>query len=132
MGFLAAFGKVGGATFRKGAQHDLDRAARRRREGATVRNIQRRRAFIRKARAAQAENLVAGVATGAGLESSAFQGTRASLQTQTEFAKQLDSQARLRERAIANDQRKAQDSLARAQGFETFMSIGDDIVSGLG
>ena len=65
------------------AQKQSNEAQRRINE---LRNKQNKRAFLRQFRQAQADALQSAVAAGVGLESSAFQGTRASQATQAETA----------------------------------------------
>jgi len=91
---IAAFGKAMGGIYSHASQSALNRIANREAIARTDRNIEKRRAFIRQARTAMAENLTAGVATGASLDSSAFQGSHASLQTQTSQALNLDRRQR--------------------------------------
>lgn len=80
------FDIVGGAVqfgANRRAQKKLRRARKLERSAALLRNLQRRRTFIRSARAAQAANIVSASGQGAGfLDSSAFQGTQASIATQ--------------------------------------------------
>jgi hypothetical protein len=70
----AAAGAIGGSSKRK--------AARAREQINVITRIQQRRAFLNKFRQAQASVLVSGVASGAGIESSAVRGQQASNITQ--------------------------------------------------
>lgn len=69
-----AAGAIGGSKKRK--------AARARAQITRITRVQQRRAFLNKFRQAQASALVAGQASGAGLESSAIRGQQASNITQ--------------------------------------------------
>lgn len=83
---LAIVGQIGAIAINAGAASKLRRANKLLRRNKFQSIVQKRRAFLRNARAAIASNLVAGVATGASLDSSAFQGIAASLQTQEAVA----------------------------------------------
>lgn len=82
---MALFGDVLSLGRRKSADSARRRASSIQRKIGLMRTIQNRRAFIRSARGAMAQNLVQGISTGADLSSSGFQGTQASLQTQRDF-----------------------------------------------
>jgi hypothetical protein len=99
LGGVNPLGIVGAAASLRGrvkARSKFKKARKLSRLNQQLTFVQQRRAFIRQARQAQAANLVAGVATGADLASSAFQGSQASLKTQTATAlgEQRDTQAR--------------------------------------
>jgi len=74
----AAAGAIGGSKKRK--------AARARAQIGRITRVQQRRAFLNKFRQAQAAVLVTGVASGAGIESSAVRGQQASNITQRAVA----------------------------------------------
>jgi len=67
---------------RKNAEHATNRANRAKRKLAVLSTIQNRRNFIRQARGVQADVLLGGAQNVGGLDSSGFQGTQASVQTQ--------------------------------------------------
>jgi hypothetical protein len=112
---------------KKHARAELKRAGATERISVLVRNLQRRRSFIRAARQAQAEALIGGVASGAGLESSGVQGTLASLITQEQFGVFEVREQQRRGLKVAAQRAEAQETVERAQDFEsaidTFASI---------
>jgi len=84
---VAAIGfKVGSALLgsrkKRRAKKKLAEGRRLQRQNKILRAVQARRSFLRAARGAQAQALVAGVASGASVESSAVQGSLASIGTQ--------------------------------------------------
>lgn len=88
--------------FKRGsARRKLRRANRLDAVNVLQRNLQRRRAFIRNARAAQAQAAVAATSFEGGLDSSAFQGTSASIRTQEGFGLHEFDEARRRNRRAA-------------------------------
>lgn len=76
------------------------RAVKLQRTIRAISNVQRKRAFLNRFRSAQAETLIAGVASGAGLESSGVQATLASQVTQRNIGvSEFEEQQRLSQRA---------------------------------
>jgi len=110
--FAAAAVLTGLSLFAKGsAARRRRQAGRLQREIRLISRVQQRRQFVNRFRQAQAEALSGGVATGAGLGSSAVQGILASQATQFGVATgEFEEQVRLEARA---GQR-----LASAQRFE--------------
>lgn len=121
-------GQVGEFHQRGQAAQKLRAAGRQQRTALLVRNIQRRRAFIRAARGAQAQNLVAGAQREGGLESSAFQGIEASIQTQSEFGRFEFDTSQLRQQKIgalvAGAERDVQQAQTVKQATEFVSNVG--------
>jgi hypothetical protein len=103
---IAAAAKVISLGLSFGARKKRKRAARLQQQIQAISSRQRRRAFIRRFREAQAAALVSGVASGAGLESSAVAGTIASQRTQRGVAEgEFIDQSRLSAAAGSSLQR---------------------------
>jgi hypothetical protein len=133
-----ASGPVGAAVFigAKLLGFGLKRSAKKKRKAAQrlqrintqLRNVQARRQFVRAARGAQANALVAGAASGASLDSSGAQGNLASLQTQENvgLTEQKNTQVRNFNSRVLGD--KADKRLATAGALEdasnAFQSFG--------
>jgi hypothetical protein len=84
MPFFVAAAVLGGISlgFGASAASKKRKAARARQQIGKISRVQQRRSFLNKFRTAQAQALVAGQASGAGLESSALRGQQASNVTQ--------------------------------------------------
>ena len=115
-------GKIGQAFIGSSAKGNFKRASRARSKLKSLQAIQNRRAFLKQARGAIAANLVAGVGTGAGLDSSAFQGVAQSLQTQEAFGLFEQDISTQLSRQVDRETRRGQEQLARA---ETAGLLGD-------
>ncbi len=114
---IGVVGQVASFAERIKGRGKLKKARRLSKLNQQVLFAQQRRAFIRKAREAQALALVGGQATGADLSSSAVQGNLASLQTQEAVAlgEQRDTTRRTRE--IGGLVESAQSGIAAGASF---------------
>lgn len=103
------------------ASKSRQKAAKFRQRIAFGQSLIKRRTFLRNARAALATNLVGGVATGASLDSSAFQGVQASIATQREAALDVFNEA-------ARNEKKARSADKTAASSESFGQIAGAVV----
>lgn len=110
MGFLiaAAAFKIAGIFHKNDARLARKKAKRFREAIGRIQNRQKRRAFLRQFRAAQAAQVAGAGARAGGLDSSAFQGNISSLITQARFGVfEQDLQAKFAAQASAAESRAA-------------------------
>jgi len=126
-GFKAGAGIIKSRAGSK-ARKKLREARKYQRVNAQLLAAQRRRSFIRRARAIQADALLQGSVTGADFGSSALQGNLASLATQeaTSLGEFKDTELRNRKIGILTD--SAQNTLARGQQAANVLGTAGDIL----
>jgi len=122
----AAFEILGGAfksITKIGAQRDLDKANKIKVRGITARNLRSRRDFIRQSRLMLAQNLATTAGREGAIDSSAFQGTQASIITQTAEGIKFDKEEARRDRKIRFLQGQAQHKIQQGERFGAFTDI---------
>lgn len=121
------YGPVFRGLLGQGVKKHVQRANRAKDRLRLITALQTRRAFLKRARAAVSDNLVQG--TMLGLDSSAFRGTQASIQTQKEFAIfEADQQEELNKK-IAMETQRAQDEMDRTERAGMIGDIMDEIIN---
>ena len=127
-------GKIASASSKRKGRSFLRKARKLEKVTQFERAVQQRRAFLRQARAAQAEAILGGVATGASLESSGVQGSLQSLTTQTQQALSEQRSQFRRGAQITQFQEFAKTQFEQAANiesqFEAIGQIGDAVAGG--
>lgn len=124
-------GAIGGAFSDKSSRY-ARRADKMREEAALIQSFLDRRALIQQYQIARSSTIAGGLAAGAGLESSAIQGSTGSVQAQTQSVLGYNAAQIAHERKAANWYRKAGKADANANMTQGLLQAGASIAGSFG